>query len=123
MIVHHDAGLLNSCSLRRAGDMTHWKRALVTGASSGIGAAFARELAAQGTELILVARRENRLRELADELQRDHGTSTEVLVADLTDGEDRLLIEKRLEDDQAPVDLLVNNAGGHRFLGRFAELP
>jgi short-subunit dehydrogenase len=103
--------------------MTHWKRALVTGASSGIGAAFARELAAQGTELILVARRENRLRELADELQRDHGTSTEVLVADLTNGEDRLLIEKRLEDSQAPVDLLVNNAGGHRLLGKFADLP
>jgi uncharacterized protein len=85
--------------------------ALVTGSSSGIGLAFARALAARGYDVILSARREERLRGVAAELEREHGRSTEVLVADLaTDaGVDR--VAARLGDAARPVDLLVNNAG------------
>ncbi|RPI86262.1 MAG: SDR family NAD(P)-dependent oxidoreductase, partial [Planctomycetaceae bacterium] len=59
----------------------HW--ALITGGSSGIGAEFARQLASRGMHVILVARREQRMRELADELQVAHGTRCEIIVADL----------------------------------------
>lgn len=86
------------------------RRALVTGASSGLGAEFARQLAARGTDLVLVARREDRLRELADELTAD-GRTVEVLAADLVDPHDLARVERRVAATQAPVDLLVNNAG------------
>src|SRR5437016_4855709 len=100
--------------------MGKWHRALVTGASSGIGEAFARELAHQGTHLVLVARREGRLERLAGQL-RSQGVEAEVIVADLLRPEDRLVVEKRLDADDAPVDLLVNNAGGHRVIAPFIE--
>ncbi len=99
-----------------------WSRALVTGASSGIGRAFALGLAAGGTDLVLVARRGDRLEDLATELRAGHDTEVEVLVADLTDDGDLARVEARLADTTAPVDLLVNNAG-FATSGRFADLP
>lgn len=84
--------------------------ALITGASSRLGEAFAERLAADGHNLIVVARRKDRLRALADRLRDAHGTATEVLVADLTVPEDRRRVEARIADGPA-LDLLVNNAG------------
>jgi short-subunit dehydrogenase len=98
--------------------LTSWKRALVTGSSSGIGAAFARQLASQGTDLVLVARREDRLRALAAEVE---GASVEILVADLVQSEDRQRVEERLEAEDEPIDLLVNNAGGHHRIAPLIE--
>lgn len=88
-----------------------WNRALVTGASSGIGTVLARQLAADGTDLVVVARSEDALRELADELTSAHDVAVDVLVADLTDPEGLAAVEERLRDVAVPVDLLVNNAG------------
>ena len=87
--------------------MSRWSRALVTGASSGIGREIARQLAADGTELVLVARNEQRLQELASEVD----VACEVLVADLGDPAELSYVEERLRDTNASIDLLVNNAG------------
>jgi len=94
--------------------------ALVTGASSGIGVAIARELAAKGHALILVARREERLRSLATELADQHGVSTEVIACDLSDPAERDRLVEQVNRGGRVVEVLVNNAGfGSR--GRFAS--
>lgn len=84
--------------------------AMITGASSGIGAVYADRLACRGHDLILVARNTARLRELAARLVRETGREVEVLAADLTERNDLLRLEKRLAEDAA-IGLLVNNAG------------
>ena len=89
--------------------------ALITGASAGIGEEFARQLAARGYELILVARRKDRLEELAENLP----TKATVIECDLTTEADELIT--KVQGRQLQVDLLVNNAG-FGLRGRFLEL-
>ena len=91
--------------------MSTWDRALVTGASSGLGQTFATQLAAEGTDVVLVARSAEQLEELASNLRAAHDVEAEVLAADLVTAEGRAAVEDRLRDDERPVDLLVNNAG------------
>ena len=84
--------------------------ALVTGASSGIGAVYAQRLAARGFDLLLVARDLQRLEEAASQLRAEHGVQVEVLKADLTQKEDVLKLEQRLRSDSS-ISLVLNNAG------------
>lgn len=85
--------------------------ALITGGTSGIGAAFAEALAARGVHLVLVARDEGRLTLTAERLAATRGIEVETISANLSDREDVLRVAARLEDADRPVDLLVNNAG------------
>jgi short-subunit dehydrogenase len=94
--------------------------ALVTGASSGIGAAFAKRLAASGYDLVLVARREQRLVAAARELTSQYGVNVEVVVADLTDDDGIAKVVAHIEREPS-LALLVNNAGFSGY-GPFAEM-
>lgn len=86
------------------------RRAVVTGASSGIGAAFARRLGAEGYDIILIARRRERLRALAKEIEGSWGARTEVMAADLAQPHDLQQVEERVAGGAA-IDMLINCAG------------
>lgn len=91
--------------------MAVYSTALVTGASSGIGAEFARQLAAQGSNLVLVARSEDKLRALASELSALHGVQAEVVTADLSRPDAAEQVWAKVQELGMTIDLLVNNAG------------
>ncbi len=94
--------------------------ALVTGASSGIGAAIAAELAARGQNLTLVARREDKLAELATELHSRHGIRAGVVACDLGTEDERARLEARVAELGLEVEVLINNAG-FGYAGDFAD--
>jgi short-subunit dehydrogenase len=98
------------------------ERALVTGASEGIGRAFARVLADRGCELVLVSRRRERLDQVASEVSAEFGVEAELIAADLTDPLALAAVEARLEASVRPIDLLVNNAGGASQHAPFLDL-
>jgi short-subunit dehydrogenase len=86
-------------------------RALITGATSGIGRAFANELAKERADLVLVARNRERLDQAAAELESTYGIKTEVIQADLSEKQGVEAVYARLQDETSPIDMLVNNAG------------
>lgn len=96
--------------------------ALVTGASSGIGRAFAEVLASEGHDLVVVARDTARLETLVKEVREHHDARAEILAADLVDRDQLATVEARLADRDRPVELLVNNAGFGTY-GSFWTLP
>lgn len=85
--------------------------ALITGASAGLGAEFARQLATRQADLVLVARTAEALESLAQRLRDEHGVHVEVITADLAVEAEVQRVADRLADPAAPIDLLVNNAG------------
>ncbi len=87
------------------------KTAVITGASSGLGAEYARQLAARGADLVLVARDRQALDGLARELAAQHGVGVEVMALDLLEPAQRAELEQRLADAERPIEMLVNNAG------------
>jgi short-subunit dehydrogenase len=95
--------------------------ALVTGASTGLGRAFATALAARGHDLVLVARDVERLEQVAGSVRAAHASTVEVLDADLVTDAGRATVEARVARRDAPVELLVNNAGFGTY-GTFTEL-
>jgi short-subunit dehydrogenase len=98
------------------------RTALVTGASAGIGAAFARDLAGRGMNVVLVARRQDRLEALAKELRAAHGIEAWAIGADLADPAAPRALHAELEDREIVIDVLVNNAGYGLKTG-FCETP
>jgi short-subunit dehydrogenase len=98
------------------------RTALVTGASSGIGKAFAELLAAKGYALVLTARRGDRLEALAAELKQKHGVATQTIVADLAEPQAPAQIASELAVRGLTIDLLVNNAG-YGVPGSYVKVP
>ena len=90
--------------------MNKEKYVLITGASSGIGEAFARKLASQGYNIIIIARRKNKLKQLAEELKKHYSVKVEVLSADLSEEQEIAKIEKRIMESN-DIFMLINNAG------------
>jgi hypothetical protein len=87
------------------------RTALVTGATSGIGHAFCRELAERGDNLVIVARHRARLENVSDELRARYSINVEILAADLSKRVQLRRVAERVSDRDRPIDLLVNNAG------------
>jgi len=85
--------------------------ALITGATAGIGAAFAAQLAREGSDLVIVARNGARLTEQAAKIQQRYGIAVDPIAADLSTDEGLDRVEARVADAAAPIDLLINNAG------------
>ena len=98
------------------------RTALVTGASAGIGRAFAEVLAAHGYRLVLVARRADRLEAAAAELRQRHGIETSAITADLAEPDAPARLAAELERRGLTVDVLVNNAG-YGVPGRYEQSP
>jgi uncharacterized protein len=98
------------------------KLALVTGASSGLGVDFARQLAARGANLILVARREDQLRAVALDIEEKYGVSAQIMARDLAVPEAPQALYDELKQRGIHVDVLVNNAG-FGIYGDFASVP
>src|ERR1051326_7892371 len=94
---------------------------LITGASSGIGEAFARKLAAQGHDLFLEARREEKLIALCNELGLNHNVRAQYFVIDLTEGDAATRLFEETRERDLEIDFLINNAG-FGSMGDFAEL-
>jgi short-subunit dehydrogenase len=90
---------------------SHSKTALITGASAGIGYALAKEAAKQGYNLVLVARREDKLRELAAKVSAEYGVHCTVLPHDLSKDDTAELIVAELKEKKIHIDMLINNAG------------
>jgi len=89
--------------------MTKW--ALVTGACAGIGKEFCEQLAARGDNVVLVARRADRLEELKAHLEKRYRVHAEVLAADLANADDLKRVAERVAQASDPIEVLVNNAG------------
>ena len=99
---------------------TNRKTALITGASAGIGKAFAEELARNGHDLVLVARRRERLEEIGAELQEAYGITSTALAMDLSDPHAPVAIFEKLRRENIAIDVLVNNAG-YALSTKFSE--
>jgi uncharacterized protein len=111
---------MSPTQLIRKVDLMDFKgnRALVTGASSGIGEVFARQLAERGANLVLVARSRDKLEALAKELEGRFGTSVEVLACDLSEPGAGAALAERLAEHDVQIDVLINAAG----FGMFGQL-
>lgn len=102
-------------------DVLRGKWALISGASSGLGADFARQLAAMGVNVVLVARREDRLQAVAAEVRQTYGVQAEVIALDLSQDGAPQVLHDRLTAAGRSIDVLINNAGFGLY-GRFTEL-
>lgn len=127
-VIRNDLLSVDSARDRKMASSRSRRRALVTGASSGIGAAFAERLARDGYDVVLVARRRERLEELGARLRREADTHAEVLAADLTDADALAQVEARVAGDES-LALVINCAGGSgsfcapHFSGRWLLSP
>lgn len=97
------------------------KTALVTGASSGLGVDFARHLAARGCNLILVARRENQLRAVQEEIRQRHSVDVQIIPMDLAADDAPQILYDQIRAEGKQVDVLINNAG-YGLYGQFTEI-
>ncbi len=104
------------------GEILRGRRALVTGASGGLGADFARELAARGCHLVLVARRAELLAALKAEITAQHKVEVDTITLDLVAAEAPQQLYDQLKADGKAIDVLINNAG-HGLYGKFLDIP